>query len=149
MRVRFLGQKDSQEEEMAALSSMLAWSLSWAEESGRPQFIGSQRVRQLSNLALWNTKHFVGSEDRGQSSIPDISSNGSSLEHIWVHSGFQRFLLSDTTISVRPGLLTLILFPHVVPFAKVLVTQGRVVVTWGSIMLTRGCPILNGTNRSK
>ena len=44
MRVQSLGQKDPLEEGMAAHSSILAWRIPWTEESGRLQYIGSQRV---------------------------------------------------------------------------------------------------------
>ena len=44
--VRSLGQEDSLEKEMATHSRILAWRIPWMEESGRPQFIGSQRVGQ-------------------------------------------------------------------------------------------------------
>ena len=50
--VRFLDWEDSLEKEMATLSSILAWRIPWTEESGRLQFIGSQRVRHT-----WATKH--------------------------------------------------------------------------------------------
>ena len=43
--VRSLGQEDPLEEAMATQSSILAWSISWAEEPGRLQSKGSQRVR--------------------------------------------------------------------------------------------------------
>jgi len=43
--VRSLGWDDSLEKEMATHSSILAWKIPWTEESGRQQFIGSQRVR--------------------------------------------------------------------------------------------------------
>ena len=45
MQVRSLGQADSLEKEMATHSSILAWEISWTEESGRLQSMGSQRVR--------------------------------------------------------------------------------------------------------
>ena len=45
MRVRSLGQEDPLEEEMAPHSSILAWKIPWAEESGGLQSMGSQRVR--------------------------------------------------------------------------------------------------------
>ena len=44
-RVWSLGQEDPLEKEMATCSSILAWRLSWTEEPGRPQSMGSQRVR--------------------------------------------------------------------------------------------------------
>ena len=39
-----LGQEDPLEKEMATHSSILAWEIPWAEEPGRLQFMGSQRV---------------------------------------------------------------------------------------------------------
>ena len=52
-----LGSEDSLEKEMATHSSVLAWKIQWLEASGRPQFIGSQRVGY--NLA---TKQQANSE---------------------------------------------------------------------------------------
>ena len=43
-QVRFLGWEDPLEKEMATHSSTLAWKIPWMEESGRLQFMGSQRV---------------------------------------------------------------------------------------------------------
>ena len=43
-RVRFLSQEDPLEEEMAILSSILAWRIPWMEEPGGLQSLGSQRV---------------------------------------------------------------------------------------------------------
>ena len=43
-QVRFLGQKDPLEKEMATHSSILAWRIPWTEEPSGLQFIGSQRV---------------------------------------------------------------------------------------------------------
>ena len=43
-QVRFLGQEDSLEKEMATHSSILAWRILWAEEPGGLQSMGSQRV---------------------------------------------------------------------------------------------------------
>ena len=43
-RVRFLGQEDPLEKEMAIHSSTLAWKISWTEEPDRLQSMGSQRV---------------------------------------------------------------------------------------------------------
>ena len=39
------GQEDPLEEKMATHSSVLAWRLSWTEEPGGLQSMGSQRVR--------------------------------------------------------------------------------------------------------
>ena len=41
-RVGPLGQEDSLKEEMASHSSILAWKISWAEEPGGLQSMGSQ-----------------------------------------------------------------------------------------------------------
>ena len=43
-RVRSLGQEDLLEKEMATHSSTFAWKISWMEEPGRLQSMGSQRV---------------------------------------------------------------------------------------------------------
>ena len=43
-QVRFLGQEDPLEKEMAAHSSTLAWKIPWTEEPGRLQSMGLQRV---------------------------------------------------------------------------------------------------------
>ena len=43
-RARSLGWEDSLEKEMAPHSSTLAWKISWTEEPGRLQSMGSQRV---------------------------------------------------------------------------------------------------------
>ena len=40
-----LGQEDSLEKGMVTHSSILVWKIPWTEESGRPQSMGSQRVR--------------------------------------------------------------------------------------------------------
>ena len=44
MRVRSLSLEDPLEEGMATHSSILAWRITWTEEPGRLQCIGSQRV---------------------------------------------------------------------------------------------------------
>ena len=43
-QVRFLGQEDPLEKEMAIHSSTLAWKIPWTEEPDRLQSMGSQRV---------------------------------------------------------------------------------------------------------
>ena len=43
-RVQFLSWEDPLEKGMATHSSILAWRISWAEEPGRLQSMGSQRV---------------------------------------------------------------------------------------------------------
>ena len=44
-RVQSLGQEDPLQKGMATHSSILAWKTQWAEESDKPQSMGSQRVR--------------------------------------------------------------------------------------------------------
>ena len=44
-RVRSLGWEDPLEKEMATYSSILAWKISWTQEPGGLQSMGSQRVR--------------------------------------------------------------------------------------------------------
>ena len=44
MQVQSLGWEDLLEKEMATHSSNLAWRIPWAEEPGKPQAMGSQRV---------------------------------------------------------------------------------------------------------
>ena len=44
MWVWSLGRKDPLEEEMVPHSSILAWKIPWAEESGGLQFLGPQRI---------------------------------------------------------------------------------------------------------
>ena len=53
-----LGWEDSLEKEMAAHSSTLAWKISWIEEPGRLQSMGSQRFTQYCHRCLWKCHHF-------------------------------------------------------------------------------------------
>ena len=43
-QVRPLGWEDPLEEEMATLSSVLAWKIPWTEEPGGPHSMGLQRI---------------------------------------------------------------------------------------------------------
>ena len=45
MRFQSLGREDPLEKEMATHSSILAWRISWTEEPGGLQSMGSQRVK--------------------------------------------------------------------------------------------------------
>ena len=42
--VRFLGQEDPLEQEMATHSSILGWEIPWTEEPDELQFMGLQRT---------------------------------------------------------------------------------------------------------
>ena len=56
-QVQSLGQEDPLEKGMAVHSSIVAWRIPWAEEPGRLQSIGSQKVRHdRSDLALMHLK---------------------------------------------------------------------------------------------
>ena len=44
-QVRSLGWEDPLEKEMATHSRILAWRITWTEEPGRLESMGSQRVR--------------------------------------------------------------------------------------------------------
>ena len=44
MRVPFRGREDPLEKEMETHSTILAWRIPWAEESGEPQCMGSQEL---------------------------------------------------------------------------------------------------------
>ena len=50
-RVRFLGREDPLEEEMATHSSILAWRITWIEEPGGLQSMGSTERLTLTNLS--------------------------------------------------------------------------------------------------
>ena len=43
MQVEYLSREDPLEEEMATHSRILAWEISWTEEPGRLQSMGSQK----------------------------------------------------------------------------------------------------------
>ena len=45
MGFRYLGEKDSLEEEIVICSSILAWEIPWTDKTGGLQFMGSLRVR--------------------------------------------------------------------------------------------------------
>ena len=48
-QVRSLGQENSLEKEMANHSSILAWKISWTEEPGGLQSLGSQSQARLND----------------------------------------------------------------------------------------------------
>ena len=51
-RVQSLGREDPLKREMATCSSTLAWKIPWAEEPGRLQSIGSQRVKVVYSFTM-------------------------------------------------------------------------------------------------
>ena len=61
-QVRSLGQEDPLEEEMATHSSILAWTIPWAGEPGRPQSMGhresdtTEQLNTFSELKLGNLR---------------------------------------------------------------------------------------------
>ena len=54
-QVRTLGQEDPLKKEMATHSSILAWEISWTEEPGRLQSMGSQELDRTERV---NNKKF-------------------------------------------------------------------------------------------
>ena len=57
--VRFLGQADALEKEMATRSSILAWRIPWTEEPGRPQSMGctesdTTEATEHSHFTFWH-----------------------------------------------------------------------------------------------
>ena len=64
--VQSLAEKDRLEKEMATHSSTLAWKISWAEEPGGLQSMGSQRVRHNWATNPSFLTHFLSSSSRFQ-----------------------------------------------------------------------------------
>ena len=61
-RVRFLGQEDSLEKEMATRSRILAWRIPWTVEPDKLQFMGvkeSDRTQRLTNFSIHRTDSHV------------------------------------------------------------------------------------------
>ena len=50
--VRYLGQEDPLEKEMATHTSTIAWKIPWTEEPGRLQSMGSQSQTRLSDFTF-------------------------------------------------------------------------------------------------
>ena len=48
MQVRSLGWEDALEKEIATHSSILAWKIPWTEEPDRLQFMGLQKVSDIT-----------------------------------------------------------------------------------------------------
>ena len=55
--VRSLGQEDPLEKEMATRSSSLTWKISWMEEPGGLQSMGSQSWTRLNNFTFTEISH--------------------------------------------------------------------------------------------
>ena len=62
-QVRFLGWEDPLEKDMATHSSIFAWRITWTEEPGRLQSMGSQRAGHDLETKRYNNSSL--SEDRG------------------------------------------------------------------------------------
>ena len=70
-----LGQEDLQEKEMATHSSILAWKISWRDEPGGLQPMGSQRARHdwvAKHARLHCTCPWAGGRDTGFQGAPVI-----------------------------------------------------------------------------
>ena len=60
-RVRFLGQEDPLEKEMAIHTSTLAWKIPWTEEPDRVQSMGPAKSRtRLSDFTLFQIPERAG-----------------------------------------------------------------------------------------
>ena len=59
MQVQSLGWENSLEEGMAAHSSILAWRISWTEEPGGLQSMGSQSRMRLKRLSMHHLNQFL------------------------------------------------------------------------------------------
>ena len=57
MQVQSLGQEDPLEQEMATHSSILAWKISWTEEPGGLQSMGSQESNTTERLRRHTHAH--------------------------------------------------------------------------------------------
>ena len=64
MWVQSLVQKDPLEEKMAPYFNILARKISWTEEPGGLQSMGSQRVRHDWRLTLWTHKMYITKSKR-------------------------------------------------------------------------------------
>ena len=58
-QVQSLGQEDPLEKEMGTHSNILAWRIPWTEKPGRPQSMGSQKVKHdyATNTHIHTHRH--------------------------------------------------------------------------------------------
>ena len=84
-RVRSLGQEDPLEEGMAAHSSNLVWRVTWTEEPGGLQSIGSQSLTRLKPLSLCCEATFLFWLC-GSAKLTGHKILVTFLEKIWYHS---------------------------------------------------------------
>ena len=66
MWVRYLGQEDTLEDEMATHCSILAWRIAWTEEPGSLWSLGSQSKEQGISC-LQGNKQLVAEKDKYRS----------------------------------------------------------------------------------
>ena len=106
MQVRPLGWEDPLEEGMATHSSVLAWRISWTEEPGWLQFIGSQRVRHYwSDLACTHTWVPLGCMGNTLGSPPRFYDLQVQLipQLLWVLAARDSQLLTGSWELLHPG----------------------------------------------
>ena len=106
MQVRPLGWEDPLEEGMATHSSVLAWRISWTEEPGWLQFIGSQRVRHdWSDLACTHTWVPLGCMGNTLGSPPRFYDLQVQLipQLLWVLAARDSQLLTGSWELLHPG----------------------------------------------
>ena len=72
-----LGQEDLLEEEMATHSSILGGKIPWAEEPGRPQSVGSQRMPSFWNMNILHSNQIPWNDYSSEQS--DLLGNSSKV----------------------------------------------------------------------
>ena len=100
-RVRSLGWEDPLEKEMVTHSSILAWRIPWAEEPGRLQSTGSQKVRHD-----WETSHTHTIYRHSVQLMCSVMSDSATVAHqAPLSMGFSRreFRMEHVTISSSRG----------------------------------------------
>ena len=120
-QVQSLGWEDPLEKKMATQSSSLAWRLSWTEEPGRLQYMGSQRVGHdwVTSLHFW-MKYLMHAISNF---LEEISSLSHSIVFLYFFALFteEGFLISPRS-SLKLSLKWVYLSFSPLPFASLLFT---------------------------
>ena len=95
--VQSMGQVDTLEEEMATHSSILGWKISWTEEFGRLQFMGSQRVGHDWATSLYFILHVLCSFITCVGSCDHHLSQGSEQFHHYIVPSCGPFIVTHTS----------------------------------------------------
>ena len=104
--VRYLGQEDPLEKEMAIHSSFLAWGIPWTEEPGGLQSIGLQRIGHdwatNTNWQSWKSFHTRAFKHRSHKGPCTESKEWKRLSRT-VHSSVQSLVHCCPTDCSTPG----------------------------------------------